>query len=290
MLAAALAVAAGALATRAASAVEAEPAGELAYVRNGTIHVARTDGTDRRAVTRGFTPAWSPDGTHIVFSRSVAGNSDLYVADASGANVRRLTRTRASELTPAWSPDGARITYVSNAPGRFDLYVMRANGGGVSRILAGRKRGDSFLPAWSPDGRLIAFSSSAWTPENPEIYVVRPDGTGLRRMTRTKGGVHVLGDDSWPRWSPDGRRIAFTSNRTGNGEVWIMRADGGGQKRIAGLPRRDDWAPAFSPDGRWLAFHSLAQARSDLYLVRPDGTGLRRLGIAGSDAAFRPQP
>jgi len=72
-------------------------------------------------------------------------------------------------------------------------------------------RGDAFSPAWSPDGRLIAFSSSVWTPENPEIYVVRPDGTGRRRLTKTKGSVDVLGDDGWPSWAPGGKRIAFSA-------------------------------------------------------------------------------
>ncbi len=133
------------------------------------------------------------------------------------------------------------------------------------------------------------FSSSAWTAENPEIYVVRPDGSGFRRLTRTAGNAEVLGDDSWPRWSPDGKRIVFSSNRTGNGEVWIMRADGKGQRRIAGLPRRDDWAPAFSPDGASIVFSSLTTGRDgDLYLVRPNGKSLRRLGLRGSDPVFRP--
>ena len=67
-----------------------------------------------------------------------------------------------------------------------------------------------------------------------------------------------------------------------------MRADGSGQRRIAGFPRRDDWAPSFSPDGQWIAFYSLAQTASRIYLVRPNGTGLRRLGPAGTDPVFRP--
>ena len=75
-----------------------------------------------------------------------------------------------------------------------------------------RKDG-SFYPAWSPDGERIAFASSSRTPKNQEIYVVRRDGSTLRRLTRTAGDIGALGDDAAPAWSPDGKRIVFASNR-----------------------------------------------------------------------------
>jgi TolB protein len=274
----------------AAAASSAEPAAqELAFARGQTIHAARTDGTGLRAIARGHSPAWSPDGRRLAFVRESGRNADIYVADAAGRNVRRLTRASSQEYSPSWSPDGRRIAFASNREGRFRIYVVRADGTGARRVSPRGGAGDSHSPSWSPDGRLIAFSSSHATPENPEIYVVRPDGSGLTRLTRTRGGVEVLGDDAWPRWSPDGRRIVFSSNRTGHGEVWIMRADGTGQRRLAGLPRRDDWAPTFSPDGTQIAFHSLdGRGRSLLYVVRQNGTGLRSLGIAGTNPAWRP--
>ena len=293
-----LAAAATLMSIGAASSAPAEPA-EIAFVRGQAIYTVRVDGTGLRAVTRGYTPAWSPDGRRLAFVRETGTvaqlpnrNADVYVADADGRNERRLTKAPSSEFTPSWSPDGRRIAFVSNRTGRFAVYVMRADGTGLRRVVPRRNGGgDAFWPSWSPDGRLIAYSSSHATPENPEIYVARPDGSGVRRLTRTKGGVEVLGDDGWPRWSPDGKRIVFSSNRTGNGEIWIMSADGSGQRRIAGLAGRDEWAPAFSPDGTQIAFHSLARGgKSSLYVVRPDGTGLRSLGVAGADAAWRPSP
>ena len=280
------AVAASSLAA-AASSVELA-AQELAFARGQTIHSVHADGTGLRTITRGHSPAWSPDGRRLAFVRERGRNADVYVADSAGRNVRRLTSAPSLEYSPSWSPDGRRIAFASNRDGRFRIYVIRADGRGARRISPRGAAGDSHSPSWSQDGRLIAFSSSHATPENPEIYVVRPDGSGLKRLTRTRGGVEVLGDDGWPCWSPDGTRIVFSSNRAGNGEIWIMRADGSGQRRLGGLARRDDWAPAFSPDGTEIAFHSLdARGRSLLYAVRPNGTGLRSLG-AGTNPAWRP--
>ena len=86
-----------------------------------------------------------------------------------------------------------------------------------------------------------------------------------------------------PDFSPDGRRIAFTSNREQQGEVYVMNADGSGQKR---LTRRagDDWAPDFSPDGKRLSF---TQLPAMIWTINADGTGLRKL-TAGTDADWRP--
>jgi TolB protein len=282
-------LAAAATASVAAARSDAPAAPELAFVRGHTIYAIQPDGSGQRAVARGFAPAWSPDGSRLAFVREPGRNPDVYVSDADGRNVKRLTRAPGAEYNPSWSPDGKRIAFASNRSGRFAIYVMRADATGLRRVAPRRDgNGDAHSPSWSPDGRSIAFSSSHATPENPEIYVVRPDGSGLKRLTRTRGNVEVLGDDGWPRFSPDGRQIVFSSNRTGDGEIWIMRADGSAERRLAGLPRRDDWAPAFSPDGTQIAFYSLdAAGRSLLYVVRPNGTGLRSLKIAGTDPAWR---
>lgn len=264
----------------------------LAFAHGGDIYRLdlRTHATRPLVATAALehSPSFSPDGTRLAFVRESGGNADIYVANADGSRARRLTRTAGGDYNPAWSPDGTQIAFASNRGGLFKIYVMRADGSHV-RLVAPRRSGGggSYTPAWSPDGRWLAFSSSAETPENPEISIVHPDGSGLRRLTHTKGDVDTLGDDSWPTWSPDGKRIVFSSNRTGEGEVWIMNADGSGQKRLAGLPHRDDWGPTWSPDGTRIAFYSLdAVGRTQLYTVRPSGAGLTRLGVRGQDPAW----
>jgi Tol biopolymer transport system component len=248
---------------------------ELAFARGGTVYVARTDGTGVRPLTRGSAVDWSPDGRRIVFAR----RDVIYVSAADGTGERRLARG----FGPRWSPDGRWIAFTAREGVFFSVQLMRPDGSRRHRLIRGAS------PAWSPNGRLIAFSSDRETPENPEIYVVRPDGSGLKRLTHTAGGVEVLGDDGFPDWSPDGKRIVFTSNRTGEGDLWTMRADGSGERRLAGLPRRDDFSPRFSPDGGWIAFESHTLGRADVYLVRADGTGAKRLAVRASAPSWKPE-
>ena len=272
----------------------AAPARGLAFARGGDIWLARADGTRPVNLTRTpraneYTPAFSPDGDRIAFVGYRHGNGEIYVMNADGTGLKRLTSHKGEDLTPAWSPDGRRIAFASNRAGEFEIFVMNADGRAVRRLTRIAKGPyGSYSPAWSPDGRTLVFSSAARTPENPELYSIRADGTGLKRLTRTKGDAEVLGDDGMPTFSPDGRTIAFTSNRTGNGELWVMRRDGSGQRRLAGLRDRDDWAPRYSPDGSTIVYESLREAASDVWVVRANGTGAKLLLRNASGAVYRP--
>lgn len=273
-----------------------EPPGRVGFVRGvslpADVYVVGTNGGGLRRITYDRTstdPAWTTDGRKLVYSSARGGDAELFAARGDGRNVRRLTSNRAEDVLPAWSPDGRRIAFASNRSGAFEIWTVQSDGTGARRVTRGA-RGDygSFYPAWSPDGRWIAFASSFRTPENQEIYVVRPDGRQLRRLTRTAGDVDVLGDDAAPTWSPDGSRIVFASNRTGELEIWTMRADGSGQRRLTGIRGSDDSRPKISPDGRWIAFGSLdSRGRSSICLVRTSGKGLRRL-VEGTAPAWLP--
>lgn len=270
-------------------------AAQLAFVRGGDIYASRVDGNGLRRLVATpaleHSPAFSPDGHRLAFVRESGGNAEIYVANADGSNVRRLTRSPGGDYTPAWSPDGASIAFASNRGGLFRIFVMRADGTHVRLVAPHRSGGGgSYTPAWSPDGSWIAFSSSFETPENPELYRVHPDGTGLQRLTYTRGSADVPGDDAWPSYAPDGRTIVFSSNRTGRSELWTMNADGTGQRRLWGRPGSDAWAPRFSPDGGTIAFVRLFPPdRQQIWLLSARGAGSRPLG-AGSDPAWLPSP
>ena len=142
---------------------------------------------------------------------------NIYVMDANGKNLVRLTQGPASDRLPAWSPDGTQIAFVSNRKDGLGLYVMDADGSNLINLTQNPDGGD-WSPDWAPDGSQIVFQSRR--DGNDEIYVMDADGSNLINLTQ-----HV--DFDWhPSWSPDGTKIAFASNRDGDFEIYVMNTDG----------------------------------------------------------------
>jgi len=116
------------------------------------------DGKDRKTLTTGGInnwPAYSPDGKRIAFSSSRDGSFDLFVMDASGANVKRVLKLGGMQMRPSWSPDGARLVFTSNHAGHYDLWSIKLDGTGLTRITDHSERDD--YAAWHPDGRRLIF-------------------------------------------------------------------------------------------------------------------------------------
>jgi Tol biopolymer transport system component len=247
---------------------------QLAFARAGDVWTIGADGKGARVLLRhAYSPSWSPDGSRLAFVSTRSGDEEIYVAHADGSGAKRLTRLRGPDLSPAWSSDGRRLAWSS----RGEIWTMRASGSAKRRLVR-KAQGwhQHHTPAWH--GTRIVYASNRVSDFNTELFAVP-----ARRLTFTRGSDGVLGDDSMPDFAPDGRRIVFTSNRDRQGEIYVMNANGSGQKR---LTRRagDDWAPDVSPDGARIAF---TQLPATIWTMNADGTGLRRLA-AGTDADWRP--
>jgi len=215
----------------------------------------------------GITPTVepSPQG-RIAFVSNRDGNTDIYVMNADGSGVTRLTNDSHPDEAPfSWSPDGRQIAF-ARPFGDADIYVMNADGSNQTRLT--NDVGEARSPAWSPDGQRIAFASER--DGNSEIYVMNTDGSGHTRLTNDSSF------DSYPAWSPDGRRIAFASERDGDGEIYVMNADGSEQTNLTNSPD-DEWLPSWSPDGQRIAFMCGPYGREDICAMNADGSGRMKL-------------
>jgi hypothetical protein len=160
------------------------------------IHTIAPDGSDLRFLGPGSEPDWSPDGSRIVFSRSVGDDDhgDLYTMRADGSDVRRLLSSSALETRPSWSPDGKTIVFerktvrAAEGGGYFlgppNIFAVPASGGPTIQLT---ETGADQDPAWAPDGKSIVFESerdvSGTGQARADLYLMRPDGTGQRRLT-----------------------------------------------------------------------------------------------------------
>src|SRR5579864_3643143 len=143
-------------------------------------------------------PAWSPDGTRIAFASDRTGRFRIHVMHADGTHDRRITASKhGGDLSPSWSPDGRSIVFSNTAD--WSLYVVDSNGSGRRRLTVSNVVRDTD-PAWSPDGAWIAFVRGE-SGIGSALFVIRPDGTGLCRLTPYAESVLE------PSWSPRGTTI-----------------------------------------------------------------------------------
>jgi|GEM_PF-5534496 len=258
------------------------------------LYLVGAAGGSEHRLTDGATngnPAFSPGGRLIAFDRCrsvVRGPCAIFSIGTDGRGLRRLTPWGAGEGPPVFSPDGRLIAFAGDS--EQGIYVMDANGRRLHRLTRGNDEG----PAFSPDGSQIAFTRSiplGRMEAREDIFLIRPDGRGLRRLTDT-------GRENFdPDWSPDGHEIVYVGGLeepaacTLQDAIYEISPTGSGRRQLSGPGARLE-DPSFSPEEAQIAFLGEtpascppAEGVDHLYVMSAAGTGQRQLGLAKPAAA-----
>lgn len=263
------------------------------------IFTMAIDGSDRRRVSTGTGRTtcgyFYPSGEEILFASThkasaecppkpgfergyvwpIYDSYDIYRAKADGSGLEPLTAQPGYDAEATVAPDGL-ITFTSTREGDMEIYTMRPDGSGVKRLTT--RRGPDGGPFFSFDGSQIAFrgrelapgrelddylsllKDGLWRPTALELFIMDRDGGRLRQVTRL-GGANFA-----PSWTPDGKRLIFSSNhhnpRGRNFDLFMINVDGTGLEQIT-FNETFDGFPMFSPEGTKLVFASNRNARAE---------------------------
>jgi len=237
------------------------------------------DGSDQRNLTNhpadDFDPDWSPDGTRLAFVSNRNGQPQIYVMDASGSNLRQLTR-ESGGLSPRWSRDGRSIAFsrggsiaLMDTEGNNQRVVMEAK----PETTAPACQAGSFIGGWAPDDDAIIYYSASVSRQEGQVCTIKPDGSELRVVVAEPSTYQVE-----PAFSPKGSLIVYRAIIGGVHDIWVLDLTTGQRTNITADPQVDI-EPAWSPDGEWIVFGTLerGQPNFDLYVMRRDGSDRRRL-------------
>lgn len=223
----------------------------------------------------------------ITFVQMLEGSGEgetidnIFVMNIDGTDLKQITHSKGIELSyfrPRWSPDGKKILFTRTRKGveyyNSSLYTMNPDGSNVEKISpVPQYRGNINVEEvlwdvygdWSPDGKSIIFCSNR--------HVIKPGGnfeTEIFILDLTSFAVTQIsngyGSSEHPSWSPDGKKIAFMSNRDGDWEIYLMNSDGTGLQQLT-KNRASDRFPRWSPDGRKIIFHSDRDDNIELYMI-----------------------
>ncbi len=234
-----------------------------------------------------FFPAFSPDGQTIAFIRSPAFQViDIYVlAHTAGGTPRgeprRLSFDERYIAGLDWTPDGREIVFASNRAGSYSLWRIAAVGGKPEPLVAG---GDNaYAPSISRQGHLLAYTRLL---VNMNIWRTRgPSSTGARGSAVKL--ISSTGGQSNPQFSPDGRKIVFSSGRSGNPEIWICDSEGLNLVQLTSFGGPPVGTPRWSHDGQNIAFDSAKEGHTEIYVIRSGGGAPHRITV-GNSGSVRP--
>lgn len=215
-------------------------------------------------------PGLLPDGTGLIYSSPESGNWDIYLLKFDSPNAINLTSDNAADdREPMISGDGSTIVFRSERDGG-GIYLMNTDGSELRRVLD-----SGFNPALSPDGKSIAFGTDDI--DDPSNRSLVDSRIGILDLATGEKRILPSGDGVQPKWSPDGRRIAFWGIRSGGSRDILTIAADGGEPVAVTADEFVDWNPVWAPDGRSLYFVSDRSGSMNLWNVAIDsGTGSPR--------------
>ena len=253
--------------------------GKIAFSEGGVIWSINPDGTGQTMLRDGYEPAWSHDGSQLLFTREhdirvmpADGITETVVLDAPGGTPDGFFSWR----NPAWSPDGTKFVtgeLEDSFNGFFEgLSTASADGSGVIQS----RFADGTTPSWSPNGAEIAYVSKPPFGTPGGIYAIAPDGTGMRTIWE-----EFRETSAWPAadpdYSPDGSKIIFSTPYPGNDwQIYVAPAAGGPVTRLTNNDNADIDA-VWSPDGTKIAFASDRDGNFEIYTMNADGTNQTRV-------------
>ena len=228
--------------TRVTSTTEAEERPE--WTRDGRIVFALTEGETSRLVSvaagggdrkevaaaPGRTPRLSPDGQSLLYWRGTWMAVELLVQPRAGGAPRRLTDGSSAAWGPLWSPDGRWVVFTGHDAARnLQLFVVAADGKSAPRQVTrfSAAEGRAQLASWSPDGRRLALMLED-AENRSHIWIAEVETGAAVRVGESHGDFL----DEAPRWFPDGKRLAFQSDRTGRMEIWTVAVDGSDLRQV----------------------------------------------------------
>ncbi len=218
------------------------------------VALSKSDLTGQKKWTKGpqytWGASWSPNSKSLVYTKVDTksppyfdGDAEIFRMNLDGSGDTNLTQSKGLDHSPSWSPDGKKIVFFSDRDGSLDIYVMDPDGSNQLN-LTNTPEIDEFAPCWSPDSKRIAYHHM---PKNKgkryvDTYVMDANGENQVDLTRNHSAKKDLYTPYYPgalpiygyqtAWSPDGKEIAFASQRNGNFQLFVIRSDGSAIRQL----------------------------------------------------------
>jgi Tol biopolymer transport system component len=226
----------------------------------------------------------SSSGERIIFDSQINSTNysfELFSISPDGSDLKQHTFDavpRRANTSGQFSPDGKYVIFGTYKYGGYKVAIAKSDFSGQRKLTKGPHY--TYVGSWSPDSEQIVYSkvdtkSAPYFQGDLEVFVMRIDGTRDTNISNTSGA------DSSPKWSPNGERILFSSDRTGNSDIYSMDVDGENLKNLTHTPDIDEFGPSWSPDSKQIAFYTMKKNRGDQYIdlciMNTDGGSKRNL-------------